>query len=48
MKTVGMGFDEPVVSNETPEGKAMNRRVELHITPDPSLVRDAEAAGQKK
>ena len=48
MKTVGMGFDEPVAPNDTSEGKALNRRVELHITPDPSLVRDAEAAAQKK
>lgn len=48
MKTVGMGFDEPVASNDSPEGRALNRRVELHITPDPSLVRDAEAAGQKQ
>lgn len=48
LKTVGMGFDEPLASNDTPEGKALNRRVELHITPDPSLVRDAEAAGQKQ
>ncbi|MCC7202085.1 MAG: OmpA family protein [Nitrospirae bacterium] len=47
LKTIGMGFDAPVESNDTPEGRALNRRVELHITPDPSLVRDAEAAGQK-
>lgn len=48
LKTVGMGFNEPVASNDTPEGRAMNRRVELHITPDPSLVRDAEAAEQRQ
>lgn len=48
LKTVGMGFDEPVAPNDTPEGRAMNRRVELHITPDPSLVRDAEAAEQRR
>ena len=48
LKTVGMSFDDPVSSNDTPEGKAMNRRVELHITPDPSLVRDAEAAGKNQ
>ncbi|MBI5039119.1 MAG: OmpA family protein [Nitrospirae bacterium] len=48
LKTVGISFDDPVASNDTPEGKTMNRRVELHITPDPSLVRDAEAAGQKQ
>ncbi len=46
LKTIGMSFDDPVDSNDTPEGRALNRRVELHITPDPSLVRDAEAAGR--
>lgn len=48
LKTIGMSFDDPVASNDSEEGRAMNRRVELHITPDPSLVRDAEAAGQKQ
>ena len=43
LKTVGMSFDDPVASNDSEEGRAMNRRVELHITPDPSLVRDAAA-----
>lgn len=44
MKPMGMGFDQPVSSNATPEGKAENRRVELHITPDVTLMRDAEAS----
>ena len=48
LKTVGMSFDDPVASNDSEEGRAMNRRVELHITPDPSLVRDAEAAGKNQ
>ncbi|MEK6538100.1 MAG: OmpA family protein, partial [Nitrospirota bacterium] len=48
LKTVGMSFDDPVASNDSEDGRAMNRRVELHITPDPSLVRDAEAAGKKQ
>ncbi len=29
---VGLGFDEPVASNATAEGKARNRRIELHVT----------------
>jgi outer membrane protein OmpA-like peptidoglycan-associated protein len=47
LRVIGMGFDEPVASNDTPEGRALNRRVELHITPDASLVRDAEAAQKR-
>ncbi|TVQ54481.1 MAG: OmpA family protein [Rhodobacteraceae bacterium] len=31
--TSGMGFNQPVASNDTPEGRARNRRVELRITP---------------
>ncbi len=29
---VGLGPDEPVASNATAEGKARNRRIELHVT----------------
>lgn len=29
----GRGGEEPVASNDTPEGRAMNRRVELHLVP---------------
>lgn len=47
LKTAGMGFDQPVASNDSSEGRAQNRRVELHITPDASLVRDAEAAEKR-
>jgi outer membrane protein OmpA-like peptidoglycan-associated protein len=31
MMAIGMGKTEPVASNTTPEGRAKNRRVELHI-----------------
>jgi len=31
--TRGMGPNSPVASNDTPEGRALNRRVEIILTP---------------
>jgi len=31
--TKGMGFNQPIASNDTPEGRSMNRRVEIVLTP---------------
>ena len=31
--TVGRGYTAPIASNDTPGGRAQNRRVEIIITP---------------
>ena len=37
MQTAGVGYRQPVASNDTPGGRAQNRRVEIVITPtDPA------------
>jgi len=45
MTAMGFGPNRPVASNETPEGRAENRRVELHIVPNDELK--AEAAREE-
>jgi chemotaxis protein MotB len=34
MEAVGCSFYDPVASNDTPEGRARNRRVEIYIAPE--------------
>lgn len=45
MSAMGFGEDRPSTSNASPSGRAANRRVELHISPDERLLEDARNAG---
>ena len=45
MSAMGFGENRSVASNASPSGRAANRRVELHISPDERLLKDASKAG---
>ncbi|MBA4275454.1 OmpA family protein [Flavobacterium sp.] len=46
-KTTGLGIAEPIATNDTPEGRTQNRRVEFAITANDKMVQDAKKeAGQ--
>lgn len=42
LKAVGRGWNDPIASNATPEGRAQNRRVELYITANEHMIQNAE------
>lgn len=43
LTTEGKAYDEPVASNETADGRAQNRRVEIFITANTKMIQQAEA-----
>lgn len=44
-KTVGMGVNDPIATNETLEGRSQNRRVEFAITANEKMIEEAKKEG---
>ena len=44
LKAIGEGWNNPIASNATPEGRAQNRRVELFITAGNQMIEQAQAS----
>ena len=45
--TTGMGIADPIATNDTPEGRSQNRRVEFAITANEKMVQDAQKQAGK-
>jgi outer membrane protein OmpA-like peptidoglycan-associated protein len=43
----GMGIADPIASNDTPDGRSKNRRVEFAITANQKMIQDAEKEAKK-
>ena len=41
-QTTGMGIADPIATNDTPDGRSQNRRVEFAITANDKMVQDAQ------
>lgn len=47
LTTKGMAWNDPVASNDTPEGRAQNRRVEIFIYANQQMIKNAESGNLK-
>ena len=45
--TSGLGIADPIATNDTPEGRSQNRRVEFAITANEKMVQDAQKQAGK-